>query len=101
MHLEQVQDFTPTPMTVATEMYYTGYNPYTEEKVYCAVKPDEKKAQRQFFFWYDPEYRQSITLALKRLHRQELIPKLFPAYKKIEKNPEQHYKRQHKTKKRY
>lgn len=101
MHLEQVQDFTPTPMTVATEMYYTGYNPYTGEKVYCAVDSEEKKAQRQFFFWYDPEYRQSITLALRRLHRQDLISKLFPAYKKFENNRFPGTKQKQKPKKRY
>ena len=50
--LEQVQDFTPTPMTVATEMYYTGYDPYTLEPVYTAHTREEKLAQRQYFFWY-------------------------------------------------
>ncbi len=51
-HLEQVQDFTPTPMTVATEMWYTGYDPYTLEPVFSAKTPREKEAQRQYFFWY-------------------------------------------------
>jgi uncharacterized radical SAM protein YgiQ len=51
-HLEQVQDFTPTPMTVSTETWYTGYNPYTMEKVFSARSPKEKLAQRQYFFWY-------------------------------------------------
>ena len=50
--LEQVQDFTPTPMTVATEMFYTGYDPYTLEPVFTAHTQDEKLAQRQYFFWY-------------------------------------------------
>lgn len=55
-HLEQVQDFTPTPMTVATETWYTGYDPYTMERVYSARSPKEKLAQRQYFFWYkDPK----------------------------------------------
>ena len=54
-HLEQVQDFTPTPMTTATEMWYTGYDPYTLEPVFSAKTPQEKEAQRQYFFWYkDP-----------------------------------------------
>ncbi len=58
--LEQVQDFTPTPMTVATEMWYTGYNPYTLEPVFSAKTPREKEAQRQYFFWYkdQPQYSQ-------------------------------------------
>jgi len=51
-HLEQVQDFTPTPMTVSTEMWYTGYNPYTLEPVFSAKTPQEKQAQNQYFFWY-------------------------------------------------
>ena len=53
--LEQVQDFTPTPMTTATEMWYTGYDPYTLQPVFSAKSPREKQAQRQYFFWYkDP-----------------------------------------------
>ena len=75
--LEQVQDFTPTPMTLATEMYYTGYHPYTLEKVYSAKTKEQKLAQRQFFFWYKPEYRQQITKSLQRLKRNDLIQKLF------------------------
>ena len=51
-HLEQVQDFTPTPMTVSTETWYTGYDPYTLEPVFSAKTPREKEAQRQYFFWY-------------------------------------------------
>lgn len=75
--LEQVQDFTPTPMTLATEMYYTGYHPYTLEKVYTARTKDEKLAQRQFFFWYQPEYRQRIMQSLRRIGRKDLIARLF------------------------
>ncbi|MBQ9231712.1 MAG: YgiQ family radical SAM protein [Prevotella sp.] len=56
-HLEQVQDFTPTPMTVSTETWYTGYDPYTLEKVYSAHSQKEKLAQRQYFFWYKEEDR--------------------------------------------
>ena len=50
-HLEQVQDFTPTPMTLATEIYYSGYDPYTLEPVFCAKTKEEKLAQQRFFFW--------------------------------------------------
>lgn len=49
---EQVQDFTPTPMTLSTTMFYTGINPYTGESVYVARTPEEKKQQNQYFFWY-------------------------------------------------
>ncbi len=76
-HLEQVQDFTPTPMTVATEIYYTGYHPYTGEKIYTATTPDQKLEQRKFFFWYDPAYRVDITRTLRRIGRPDLIDKLF------------------------
>ena len=49
---EQVQDFTPTPMTLATTMFYTGLNPYTMEKVYVArTKQDKDKQKSYFFFW--------------------------------------------------
>ncbi len=75
--LEQVQDFTPTPMTLATEMYYTGYHPYTLEKVYTAHSKEQKLAQRQFFFWYKPESRRQITQVLQKMGRKDLIEKLF------------------------
>ena len=76
--LEQVQDFTPTPMTVATEMWYTGYNPYTLEPVFSAKTPKEKQAQRQFFFWYKPEEKRNIEQSLKRIGRPDLARQLFP-----------------------
>lgn len=76
-HLEQVQDFTPTPMTVATEIYYSGYHPYTGEKIFTAVRPEQKLSQRKYFFWYDRTYRLDIERSLHRLHRPDLIKKLF------------------------
>ncbi len=75
-HLEQVQDFTPTPMTVSTETWYTGYDPYTLEPVFSAKSPREKLAQRQFFFWYKPEERRNIEQALRRIGRPDLIGEL-------------------------
>jgi uncharacterized radical SAM protein YgiQ len=75
--LEQVQDFTPSPMTLATEIYYTGYHPYTLERVYTARSKEEKLAQRQYFFWYKPEFRKQITHSLQRLRKNDLIKKLF------------------------
>ncbi|SJZ82459.1 uncharacterized radical SAM protein YgiQ [Porphyromonas cangingivalis] len=75
--LEQVQDFTPTPMTVATVIYYSGYHPYTLEKVYTAISKDEKDAQRQYFFWYKPEERPHIIRSLQKIGRPDLIEKLF------------------------
>ena len=76
-HLEQVQDFTPTPMTVASEIYYTGYHPYTLEKVYTARTKEEKQNQRKFFFWYKPECAQDIRKSLIRMNRQDLMNELF------------------------
>lgn len=76
-HLEQVQDFTPTPMTVSTEAWYTGYHPYTLELVFSAKMQREKLAQRQFFFWYKPEERRNIVNELRRIGRSDLIDKLY------------------------
>ena len=76
-HLEQVQDFTPTPMTVSTETWYTGLHPYTLQPVYSARTQREKLAQRQFFFWYKPEERRNIVAELRRIGRPDLIDKLY------------------------
>ena len=76
-HLEQVQDFTPTPMTISTETWYTGYDPYTLEPVFSAKTPKEKLAQRMFFFWYKPEERRAIESELRRIGRADLIDKLY------------------------
>ena len=76
-HLEQVQDFTPTPMTVATETWHTGYDPYTLQPVYSAKTPAQKLAQRQFFFWYKPGERKNIERELRRIGRPDLIPQLY------------------------
>ena len=76
-HLEQVQDFTPTPMTVSTEAWYTGFHPYTLDPVFSAKTPKDKLAQRQFFFWYKPEERRNIERELRRIGRADLIPELY------------------------
>ena len=75
--LEQVQDFTPTPMTVATEIYYSGYHPYTLEPVFTAKTKEEKLEQRKFFFWYKPEYKQQIIRDFQRMKRPDLQKRLF------------------------
>ncbi|MCK5169932.1 MAG: YgiQ family radical SAM protein, partial [Bacteroidales bacterium] len=74
---EQVQDFTPTPMTLATVMYYSGVNPYTLEKVPVARSQNEKLSQRKFFFWYKNEFRNDIISELRKAKREDLIDKLF------------------------
>ena len=76
-HLEQVQDFTPTPMTVSTETYYTGLHPYTLEPVFTARTQKEKLAQRMFFFWYEKEYKDKIMSELRKMGRKDLIQKIF------------------------
>ncbi|SJL23362.1 YgiQ family radical SAM protein [Porphyromonas gingivalis] len=75
--LEQIQDFTPTPMTLATEMYYTGYHPYTLQPVYTTIKKEEKMRQHMFFFWYKREEADKIRRELHRIGRPDLIAKLF------------------------
>lgn len=76
-HLEQVQDFTPTPMTTATTMWATGYDPDTLQPVFVARTPSEKQAQRMFFFWYKPEERRRIETELRRMGRPDLLERLF------------------------
>lgn len=75
--LEQVQDFTPTPMTLATEIYYSGFHPYTLEPTFTAKTKDEKLEQRKFFFWYKGEFKNQIIKDLNRLKRPDLLKKLF------------------------
>lgn len=65
--LEQVQDFTPTPMTLSTTIYYTGVDPYTMQPIYTAKTKDEKLEQREFFFWYKPEFRRDVENKLRKL----------------------------------
>ena len=75
--LEQVQDFTPTPMTVAAVIYYSGYHPYTMEKVYTARSKKEKLAQRKYFFWYKREYLNDIRNSLSKMNRKDLLERLL------------------------
>jgi uncharacterized radical SAM protein YgiQ len=75
--LEQIQDFTPTPMTLSTEIYYTGIHPYTLEKVWTPRSKEEKLNQRKFFFWYKKENQQSIINDLRKIGRSDLISQLF------------------------
>lgn len=77
LKLEQVQDFTPTPMTLATVIYYSGYHPYTLEKVYTAKTAEQKQAQRKFFFWYKNENRRELIGELRKINRPDLEKILF------------------------
>lgn len=75
--LEQVQDFTPTPMTLSTEMYYTGYNPATMNPIYVARKPEDKKDQRSLFFYYKKEYAQDVRRILTKSNNAHYIKLLL------------------------
>ena len=75
--LEQVQDFTPTPMTLSTDTWYSGFDPYTMKEIRSAKTPQEKTRQKMFFFWYKPEERSRIMQALKKMKRNDLIKRLF------------------------
>jgi radical SAM superfamily enzyme YgiQ (UPF0313 family) len=76
-HLEQVQDFTPTPLTMATTCWATGYNPYTLQPVFSAKTPSEKQQQRMFFFWYKPEEKRHIEQYLHNIGRTDLLKRLY------------------------
>lgn len=82
--LEQVQDFTPTPMTVATEIYYSGYDPYTLKPVFTARTKAEKQAQQTFFFWYKNENQSWIRNTLEKINRNDLLQKLLKSKPKTE-----------------
>ena len=92
-HLEQVQDFTPTPMTLATEIFYTGINPYTGEKVYTARRKEEKLLQREFFFWYKPESAAVIRRELEKAGRRDLLNALLGGGRRVGGNGKGHKKR--------
>ncbi len=74
--LEQVQDFTPTPMTVATVIYYAGVHPYTLKPIETVKTKKEKQDQNKFFFWYKKENRDWIKNKLQKAKRPDLLDKL-------------------------
>ncbi|MBI2517197.1 MAG: YgiQ family radical SAM protein [Opitutae bacterium] len=89
--LEQVQDFTPTPMTVATEIYATGVHPYNAQPVEVARTPEEKQEQRSFFFWYKPEMKAALRASMQRLGLGDLAQRLLDEKKKtIDVTPPPH-----------
>jgi radical SAM superfamily enzyme YgiQ (UPF0313 family) len=75
--LEQIQDFTPTPMTLATIVYYSGVHPYTMKPVKTAISYDEKSKQRKFFFWYKPENKNFVKNFLSKLKRFDMSATLY------------------------
>jgi uncharacterized radical SAM protein YgiQ len=82
--LEQVQDFTPTPMTVATEIYATGMHPYNGAEVCVARTPEEKQTQRSFFFWYKPEMKKALRASMQKLGLAGMAKRLLDEPQKTE-----------------
>lgn len=82
--LEQVQDFTPTPMTVAEVIYYSGVHPYTLQPIKTAKTREEKLNQNKYFFWYKPEFKDWIRNRLFKLNRPDLADRLLASPKKKE-----------------
>jgi uncharacterized radical SAM protein YgiQ len=88
--LEQVQDFMPTPMTVAEVIYYTGVHPYTLKPVKTVKTKEEKQNQNKYFFWYKRENQDWIRQRLTKAERPDLVEKLLgdqqkPSEKKVPK----------------
>jgi len=85
--LEQVQDFTPTPMTLATVMFYSGFDPYTLKPIFTDTKTEDKKTQRRFFFWYKKEEQEKIRRDLHKMDRPDLLKLLLgrPPLKKVKR----------------
>ncbi len=96
--LEQVQDFTPTPMTVATVIYYTGLHPYTLRSIYTAKTKKDKLNQHLFFFWYKRENYHKIRDKLRSIGREDLVDKLLHDRKKQVKNSILKQKAKHRKK---
>ena len=84
--LEQVQGFTPTPMTVATVIYYSGYHPYTLERMKTPKTKKEKDEQHRFFFWYKKENQDWIRKTLVKVGRQDLADRLLPERRSFKNN---------------
>ena len=70
---EQVQDFYPTPGTLSTCMYYTGFDPRTGERVYVPKSASEKAMQRALMQYFMPQYRDLARTALQKAGREDLI----------------------------
>ncbi|SDX39181.1 uncharacterized radical SAM protein YgiQ [Lutibacter oricola] len=84
--LEQVQGFTPTPMTVATVIYYSGYHPYTLKPMKTPKTKKERDDQHKFFFWYKKENQDWIKNILTNVGRKDLLEKLIPQGNSWRKN---------------
>jgi len=75
--LEQVQDLTPTPLTLSSIIFYTGFDPYTRKPVFVPKTTEEKQKQQKFLLWYKKENKASITKELRKLGREDLLKKIY------------------------
>ena len=91
--LEQVQGFTPTPMTVATVIYYSGYHPYTLQKINTPRTKQQREDQHRFFFWYKKENQKWIRNVLSKVKRTDLLEKLLPTKGKNFKEKKTEFKK--------
>ena len=96
--LEQVQDFTPTPMTLATVIYYTGIDPYSNKQMFTAKSQKEKRNQKQFFFWYKHDEQKNIKQRLIQINHPEMIDELFSSKKENRKTNTSKVKNRNKRK---
>ncbi len=92
LRVEQVQEFTPTPGSLATCIYHTGSDPYTGEPVHVPRNAKERRLQKALLLWHLPEHRKDVITALKECHREELIGEFSshgskPGYKSDKKAP--------------
>lgn len=99
--LEQVQDFTPTPMTVATVVYYSGYHPYTLEPMKTAIQADEKKGQNVFFFWHKKENQGEIRKQLDKMNRPDLKKRLLGEVETNQEAPKSEWLKERRRKDKY
>lgn len=77
LKVEQVQDFTPTPGTLSTCMFYTGMDPINKKTVYVAKNDREKGLQKALLLWHIPDERRKVLEALKELGREDLLETLL------------------------
>jgi radical SAM superfamily enzyme YgiQ (UPF0313 family) len=75
--VEQVQDFTPTPGTLSTCMFYTGINPESGKEVYVPRSDREKGLQKALLLWHQPDERRKVLEALREMGREEMAGALF------------------------
>ena len=96
LRVEQVQEFTPTPGSLATCLYHTGKDPFTGESVHVPRNSKERQLQKSLLLWHLPESRQDVSEALRICHREELLGRLRrrPDNKQLKENkPKQQRKR--------